>query len=447
MTFTQPIHPPAPLDALSPSYTRLRDAAIAATEATAQPLQLISACTPDADLVRHAVRQSSCPAVYAVDLAVVARQLRLFRALLPNVKPYYAVKCNPDPVLLSFLARLGLSFDCASGHEISLIETVVPARQISERVVFANPFKTLTDLKYAHVSGIDLMTFDSLEELEKISLHYHTARLLLRVAVDDTTALCPLSPKFGARVSELASIFARVHVSGANLVGVAFHVGSGAKSVATYVDALKMARKAFDLAHAAGLAPLTMLDIGGGFPGYDGEAPVTFVQIANAVRNCIATLFGEEVRVIAEPGRFFATAAYSLGAQVVLSTERQGKACHYLADGVFGSFRDAWLLNMEYQAELLEMEKKVRERNTWERCDLYGPTRDPVDVIRRDVLLPKLRVGDWLRFPNAGAYTRSMWTKRCEVEAFETVYCFRGCDEDKMDLIKYHNDRSVVEFA
>lgn len=447
MTCTGPIHSPALLNAIFRPHTYLRDAAIAATDSAAQPLQLISACTSDADLVRHAVRQSSCPAVYAVDLAVVAHQLRLFRALLPGVTPYYAVKCNPDPVLLSFLARLGVSFDCASGHEISLIEKVLPAKQVSEHVVFANPFKAVRDLKYAQVLGIDLMTFDSLEELEKISLHYHAAHLLLRIAVDDATALCPLSSKFGACLSDLDSIFARVSACGANLVGVAFHVGSGAKSVATYVDALKMARKAFDRACAAGLAPLTVLDIGGGFPGYDGEAPVTFVEIADALRNCIATLFGERVRVIAEPGRFFATAAYSLGAQVVLTTECQGKACHYLEDGVFGSFRDAWLLDVEYQVELLNMEKGVQERREWENCDLHGPTGDPVDVIRRNVMLPKLSVGDWLRFPNVGAYTRSMWTKRCEVEAIETVYCFRSFNEDKVALIKCPTDRPAGDLA
>ena len=33
---------------------------------------------------------------------------------LPNVNPYYAVKCNSDPMLLKVLASLGVGFDCAS---------------------------------------------------------------------------------------------------------------------------------------------------------------------------------------------------------------------------------------------------------------------------------------------------------------------------------------------
>lgn len=408
-------------------------------------LQSFSAHTSDADLVRRAVRQSSSPAVYVVDLAVVARQLYLFRNLLPKVKPYYAIKCNPDPVLLSFLAKLDVSFDCASGHEISLIESILPPGQVNERVIFANPVKAVTDLKQAHALGIELMTFDCLEELEKISLHYRNARLLLRISVDDTCSLCPLSTKFGAHVSELGRIFAKIIACGANLVGVAFHVGSGAKSVATYVDALRMARKTFDLAHAAGLGPLTVLDIGGGFPGYDGEAPMTFAQIATEVRSCIASLFGDEIQVIAEPGRFFATAAYSLGVQVVLSTESEGEKRHYLADGVYGSFRDAWLLDMKYEVEFLEVEERGDSWREWERCDLYGPTRDAVDVIRRGVLLPELKVGDWLRFPNLGAYTRSLWTKRCELRAFETFYYFRTYNGGDGRLVECMSENSEVE--
>ena len=35
-------------------------------------------------------------------------------AALPNIHPFYAVKCNSDPVLLKVLASLGAGFDCAS---------------------------------------------------------------------------------------------------------------------------------------------------------------------------------------------------------------------------------------------------------------------------------------------------------------------------------------------
>jgi hypothetical protein len=36
---------------------------------------------------------------------------------------------------------------------------------------------------------------------------------------------------------------------------------------------------------------------------------------------------------------------------------------------------------------------------------IFGPTCDSIDVVSRSVLLPKLKVGDWLYFQNMGAYT------------------------------------------
>jgi len=36
---------------------------------------------------------------------------------------------------------------------------------------------------------------------------------------------------------------------------------------------------------------------------------------------------------------------------------------------------------------------------------VFGPTCDSIDVIARSVLLPRLKVGDWMYFANMGAYT------------------------------------------
>jgi len=36
---------------------------------------------------------------------------------------------------------------------------------------------------------------------------------------------------------------------------------------------------------------------------------------------------------------------------------------------------------------------------------IWGPTCDSADCVYKDVQLPLLRNGDWLCFPNAGAYT------------------------------------------
>lgn len=41
--------------------------------------------------------------------------------ILFSLQPFYAVKCNTDPVLVRTLAALGTGFDCASREEIDIV--------------------------------------------------------------------------------------------------------------------------------------------------------------------------------------------------------------------------------------------------------------------------------------------------------------------------------------
>eukprot|EP00916_Digyalum_oweni_P025283 GHVL01041662.1.p1 GENE.GHVL01041662.1~~GHVL01041662.1.p1 ORF type:complete len:268 (-),score=46.07 GHVL01041662.1:906-1709(-) len=65
--------------------------------------------------------------IMLVDLQLLADQVQLWKKLLPRVQPFYAVKCNPDEVLLRVLHAVGCCFDVASKAEIDLGETVIAA--------------------------------------------------------------------------------------------------------------------------------------------------------------------------------------------------------------------------------------------------------------------------------------------------------------------------------
>jgi hypothetical protein len=78
-----------------------------------------------------------------------------------------------------------------------------------------------------------------------------------------------------------------------------FHVGSGCFTLTAYEDALKQARKIFDMGLARGF-DMRLLDIGGGFPGDDGGA-LTFQQIAQCIGPLLDQLFPKEVRALPHP--------------------------------------------------------------------------------------------------------------------------------------------------
>lgn len=88
-----------------------------------------------------------------------------WKQLLPEVVPFYAIKCNPDAVLVRTLKSLGCGFDCASQGEISLVTSM---GVLPERIIYANPLKNKAHLRYAREAKVACMTFDSIEEMEKV---------------------------------------------------------------------------------------------------------------------------------------------------------------------------------------------------------------------------------------------------------------------------------------
>ncbi|GIZ01607.1 ornithine decarboxylase, partial [Caerostris extrusa] len=111
-------------------------------------------------------------AFYVYDLADVLWKAQLWEERFSNVFPYYAVKANADPILVRLFVLLGYGFDCSTEGEIRL---VLKHGADPKKIIFAHTIKTHKALRYASSVGVDLMTFDSKEELLKISKDFPTA--------------------------------------------------------------------------------------------------------------------------------------------------------------------------------------------------------------------------------------------------------------------------------
>ena len=53
-----------------------------------------------------------------LDTKKLKESYKLFKQLMPLVKPHYAVKCNNHPDILKTLYACGCGFDCASPNEV-----------------------------------------------------------------------------------------------------------------------------------------------------------------------------------------------------------------------------------------------------------------------------------------------------------------------------------------
>ena len=67
-----------------------------------------------------------------------------------------------------------------------------------DRIIFANPVKQVSHIRYAASVGVRVMTFDNENELYKVRQHHPTAKMVLRIRCDAKKVRCPLGMKYGA---------------------------------------------------------------------------------------------------------------------------------------------------------------------------------------------------------------------------------------------------------
>ena len=344
-------------------------------------------------------------AFYIINLGALTDSYNNWLRLLPNVKPYYAVKCNPNPVILDALASLDCNFDCASENEMKM---VIEITKDPSRIIFANPCKMSSQIRYARANDVDLMTFDCEEELYKIKLYHPYAKLVLRLAVDDSKSRCKFNKKFGCKLSQVEELLNIVKTLKLAVIGFSFHVGSGCSESDTFYTAIHECRKAYDIASKIGIN-INLIDIGGGFPGIDRD--IKFEDTAKRINDAMTDFFNDElekgtIQFIAEPGRYFAESSHTLvlnviGKKIVVDEESGEKVIvYYLNDGIYGSFGCIYFdHNSPTVLPFNERNDKVHKSR------LFGPTCDSIDLISNEIMLPELAIGEWVYVENFGAYT------------------------------------------
>ena len=316
-----------------------------------------------------------------------------------------AVKCNPNPYVISLLAKLGTGFDCASAAEI---KAVISQGVDPSRIIYANPCKEPSHIRYAVKVGVKQMVFDNIDELIKIKQCAPNAELVLRILVDDSSSLCRLSQKFGASLDTTSDLLYCAKELGLNVIGVSFHCGSGVSDPQAFTKAVKDARTVFDQASELGF-DFKLLDVGGGFTGD------LFESMAGKLNQALSDNFSSGVRVIAEPGRYYVSSAFTVASNVISRRAEKDLATNevvskiYINDGAYGNFAS---LIYDHQHVTPRILTKHDSKNDSHVYSIWGQTCDGIDKITdRSVLQGKLDVGDWLYFEEMGAYTMCCATR------------------------------------
>ncbi|RKP11772.1 pyridoxal-dependent decarboxylase [Piptocephalis cylindrospora] len=372
------------------------------------------------DRIRWECQSGRYEPFYILDRYKIRQRLDLWYQHLPGIVPFYAVKCNDDPAMIQEILAYGrtskdrpVGFDCASEREI---RQILDSGGHPEQILFANPVKNSRHIAHASDRGVQWMTLDSVEEVDKIAQVCPEAKVMLRLKVDDTHSAIQLGLKTGAWVHECSAILKRIYDRQINLIGMCFHVGSGSLDSEAFIKAIALSRRIFNQAKKLGLSP-NILDIGGGFPGEAkkvmGKVQRTpFSAVAQAIRWALDQYFPEKgIQIMAEPGRFIASGACVYVTQVIGKKKVYGQdglnnlCMYYMNDGAMGSFPGIEEDTLPCLPIPVDPSKFIHRPLL--PSILWGPTCAPEDGIMAGISLPEMHLGEWYVWRAMGAYMAS----------------------------------------
>jgi ornithine decarboxylase len=353
--------------AVSPLYGRFTDAAVLPTVT-----DLVSAERPEEPM--HCLRP-----------AAVTTATAEFVAAFPG-DVMYAVKCNPEPVILRAVRAGGVThFDCASIGEVRLVRQMFADATIH----FMHPVKARSAIGEAwerhDVRDFVLDTPDELAKIRKETAATGVVGelgLIVRLALPKGGAVLDLSGKFGASADDAAALLHAARPHAARL-GVSFHVGSQCLDPLAWRAALALTG---EVLRVAGVA-IDMIDVGGGFPvSYPDVDPPPLGAFISEIEAGVERLGLSDVRLWAEPGR----ALVASGASVVVQVQQRRGNALYVNDGVYGSLADAGALGFRYPVRLIR--PAYRRTMRWRRSRCLGrPATAPTGCAGRFCCRPTPR--------------------------------------------------------
>ena len=341
--------------------------------------------------------------VLVLDCDVLRSQYRALQEALPKVDFYYAVKAFPHASIVRTLDQCGAGFDIASTGETELLRSLYVNPR---RTIHTHPIKKDRDIRDAMRFGCTTFVVDNLEEVKKFRKYRNRVALLLRVSFRSADAIVDLSRKFGCSPEEVPLLLNRAEDMGIRVKGLSFHVGSQSQKPDAHVGAIRRCGDLIKQWDQYSSIPLSILDIGGGFPvdyKLDGTGDVDIVSYCAPIREALSEL-RDDIHVIAEPGRFLVGPAATAISQVVGKAERGGQLWYYLDDGVYNSYSGRIYDHARYPI------RTIKQGSTCS-CVLAWPTCDSIDVIEENIDLPELEIGDLIIGEVMGAYTAATATE------------------------------------
>lgn len=352
---------------------------------------------------------------YAYDRGLIAERVALLRATLPgDIHLHYAIKANPMPALVQFMATLVDGFDVASLGEM---KTVLDTSMPPEKVSFAGPGKTAQALHQAAAAGI-VVNLESEREMELLAEAGATLgvrpRAVVRVNPDFELKSSGMKMgggprQFGVDAERVPSMLARMKQLPLEFYG--FHIFCGSQNLRC-VAIMEAQRNTFALARRLAVdAPgsVKLLNMGGGFgiPYFPGEQALDIAAVGAHLTDMMTDARRDfpEAEFVIELGRYLVGEAGLYVSRVIERKESRGQLFlitdggmhhHLAASGNFGQ-----VIRKNYPVLVAN---RVQPEGEPVSASVVGPLCTPLDLMADKMMLGHAQEGDLIAVLQSGAY-------------------------------------------
>jgi diaminopimelate decarboxylase len=337
----------------------------------------------------------------------------------------FASKAFPATAAYKLFAEEGLSVDVASGGELHL---ALAAGFDPSRIHMHGNNKTDEEILMAARAGIGHLILDSFDEIERCErLLDAPIKVLIRVtpgikpSTHDYITTGQLDSKFGFGTGDATGAeraIERVLASEKlELVGLHAHIGSQIFELEPYRLAIAA------LGELAG-DWCKVVDVGGGLGiAYtEDERPPAIDDYVGVKVDGVREVFGDEVKMMIEPGRSLVANAGVTAYRVGTVKEIPGIRTYLAVDGGMSDNLRPMLYGSRYEA--LIADRVLAEPDTL--ATVAGMHCESGDVIVRDAMLAAPAVGDVLVTPATGAYGHAMASNYNGVTRPPVIFCRGG---------------------
>ncbi len=342
----------------------------------------------------------------------IRNRIRRFKSAFPYQKfrPQYASKCNSNLEILRIMREEGMDVDASSVGEIIL---ALLADFEPKEITFTNLHKTENDIMFAAKVGVQAITVDSVEELERVAKVAQKMRTRIRVFVRVNPLIqynkySSKHQQYGiANGSVRKAIRMAKEAKYVDLIGLHFHGGYIPDPEVYKIAASKLFKHVM-YCKSLGIR-IKYIDLGGGFPFQYNEKEVfqpenMGTRFVKHFEELIKKAGIPSPTLIFEPGKFLVANA-GMGLVRVISKKKRPKKTMLVCDGSTYAFLPDVMVYKQYYEILPAV--KMNARRTKEYT-IAGCTCDCIDILGKNRWLPNLEGGDLLTFMDCGAYSTVM---------------------------------------